>query len=279
MTDRSVTWYVEPYVFSLSEDLEPLKAEILKQGHRVEAVRYLPFVTEELGKKPGEQRADGPGVFYGSLNMAKFIQRSVPAETRPAVYCTLRNYDCSRYYAYLGKYLLNGRYAMVPFAELERNRGFLFGALGCEDAVFVRPDGGDKRFTGQLLYLESFDRDYERMGAYDVSADTLVVVSEPRNLTGEWRFVVVEGKVVAGSAYKKSDEVIPDAARALADEVAQEYEPDKCWTLDVCRTKEGEYFLLEIGSFSCAGLYRCDVEPIVREVSRVVYEEWADVGE
>ena len=265
----SITWFLEPDVFS--EDLDLLKDEILRQGHRVEEVKYIPFLNNEYD----EAFYDGSttGVFYGSLNMARFLQR-VLAEHRPIIYCTMRNYDCHRYYVHFGKHLLNENYVMLPYGELLRRKEFLFETLGQDRALFIRPDTGDKSFTGQLLLYEDYERQVELIGKYDLPLDRLCVVAEPRNILHEWRFVVVEKKIVSCSPYKDSGPVL-DGAMSLACEVASGgYEPDTCWTLDVCHTKEGEFRLLEIGSFSCAGLYKCHMEPIVREVSRVALAQY-----
>jgi hypothetical protein len=269
-----VTWLLECDVFS--EDLAPLKNEVIRQGHEVRDTSYVPFITGDEHSELYEDDEDRCVVFYGSLNLAKHLMRCGRISRRPIVYCTLPNYDCRRYYAHLGKFLLNGRYIMLPYAEMSRNKDLLFESLGQDGTVFVRPDSGDKTFTGQLVYNDSFDKDYERLGLYDVKPDTLVVVSEPRNLIGEWRFVVVEKKIVAGSPYKDSRPV-PTEAYELAERVAMDgYEPDTCWVLDICQTQSGGFYLLEIGSFSCAGLYKCDMEPIVREVSQVSLRQHED---
>ncbi len=61
----------------------------------------------------------------------------------------------------------------------------------------------------------------------------------------------------------------PDEAIALANKVAQEYEADPMFTIDICQGIDNKFYLLEIGSFSCAGIYSCDVKPIVQEASRI----------
>ena len=47
------------------------------------------------------------------------------------------------------------------------------------------------------------------------------------------------------------------------------------WVLDMCKAAGlGAPKVLEVNSFSCSGLYGCNIEKIVREVSRVAKEEY-----
>jgi len=70
---------------------------------------------------------------------------------------------------------------------------------------------------------------------------------------------------------------VPTTRPASACEVAGKYSPDRAWCVDVCRTRAGNYYLLEIGCFSCAGLYECDLSAVVSEVSRVSLKEWENL--
>ena len=54
------------------------------------------------------------------------------------------------------------------------------------------------------------------------------------------------------------------------------YYPDSVFVMDVCEDSDGRFWLLEINSFSSAGLYACDKAKIVKEVSAIAEEEWAD---
>jgi len=81
--------------------------------------------------------------------------------------------------------------------------------------------------------------------------------------------------MVAGSQYKRTNFVvvppqIDAGARQLVDEIlATGYSPDPVWVMDICRTTDGLYYLLEIGCFSFANLYSCDKDAVVRAVSSI----------
>ena len=128
---------------------------------------------------------------------------------------------------------------------------------------------------GQVARLESFDSDLEFMGFYDFPQNELVVVSSPKKILKEWRFVIAAGKVVTGCLYQDEDKQVyraeyDPAAFELASKIgAQGYQPDPAWIIDICKTSEGEYKMLEIGGFSFSNLYACDLRKVVREVSKV----------
>lgn len=223
--------------------------------------------------------ADACVVFHGSLGFAAQVRRE--ASWVPGVYCTPENLKCSRYFPEFGRYLLAQDYAMVPFGDLARRRDLLFGLFGLEDTLFVRPDSGSKIFTGQVIYRENWEKDLGLIAPASISPAEMVVVSSPRNIVGEWRFVVADHEVIAASSYRLDREIAREPwpldgdAYLLAKEVASHpWQPDRLWTLDVCRTNSGHHYLVEINSFSCSGMYACDPGPIVEHASRIALEDW-----
>lgn len=198
----------------------------------------------------------------------------------PGVFATIDHFFCSSYFPHYGEYLLNNDYVMLPFGELARQRDFLLETLGIDDTVFIRPDSPLKLFTGQVAKRESFAADIEYMGFYEFPTNSIVVVSSPKSIVYEWRFVVVRGQVVAGCQYAANgvhDEsaCYPHEALALAETIAaNKYQPDPVWILDICQTVEGDYRLLEIGGFSFANLYACPKSEVVRSVSDTASHLW-----
>ena len=263
----SVRWLLEKDVFS--EDLEPLKQEIVRQGHSFTEMGYIPFGGGEYEDIVGKDCT----LFYGSLNLALTLSR-LPCP--PVIFCDRPNYECTKYYAYFGEYLLNQKYVMLPFSELRRRKDWLFDKIGENGSMFVRPSSGAKIFTGMVIQNDSFEHDYKLLGFYDVAPHAMVVVGQPHNIVREWRLVIADDEVVAGSKYHDGTlslmyEGFPESVGELANRILSEtsYRPDPVWTMDFCETKDGRVHLLEIGGFSCAGLYLCEMAPIVSNVSRI----------
>ena len=112
----------------------------------------------------------------------------------------------------------------------------------------------------------------------------ILLVSSSKPIMEEWRCVVVDRKVVAFSQYQVCGKLnikrtIKPGALLLAEEIAkEEWQPDIAYTLDVCKSNE-EYGMLEVNSFSCSGLYKSDMMPIVSSISEVAVKEWLEYNE
>lgn len=246
-------WLIEKEVF---DDVEPLLEALqrLKVDHTVckLGIPYESYISY-FG------RADKI-VFYGSFQFAKLIQAKSPYIT---VYCNFSQLDCTYYYPRFGNYLLNSDYIMLPYGEINRRKKWLGKHLGGE-RFFIRPCGCKKAFTGSLVNFGE---------KQVISPEELVVIAPPIKLTAEWRLVIFEGKVLTGSQYKKvRSKDVPDKVLYYAQEVLGniKYRPDILWTLDICETASGELKVLEVGSFSCAGLYNCDYDLVINTVENLI---------
>ena len=198
----------------------------------------------------------------------------------PGAFANVERLHCSYYYTHLGQFLLGDRYTMLPFGELSRCQTQLFDQFGHQGRIFVRPDSPLKLFSGQLVTEKMFDRDLEYMAFYEFPRESLVVVSSPQEIVKEWRFVVVDKTVIAGSLYKSNGitDIDPEAtgpARELAERIAgMDYAPDPAWVVDICETASGDFRLLEVGAFSFCDLYDCDKVAVVKAVSAASHNLW-----
>lgn len=272
------TWLIEAEVFP--NECGRLIAELARQE--------VPYVVANYGKSYEEYIKDFPDdacmVFYGSLQFASVLRRQT---NWSGVYCNLPKFECLYYYPRFGQYLLNSNYAMLPFGELDRRRDWLFQNIGNDKQLFIRPSSGYKTFTGKVTNAENWDKDLRLFGFYDINPEELVVAATPSPIKQEWR-VVVSDKVISGSRYFVNDpqywdrdnsvETLPDFIVQYAKEILTnvKYQPDPCWTIDICQLESGELKVVEVGSFSCAGMYASDPEPIVSELNRISVREWEE---
>lgn len=253
-----------------------LAEEVKRQGYEVEIIRYLPFESGSYNKFGDDECV----IVQSSLQIARQLLRE--KKWVPNAWLSLQNYECSTYYAYLGKYLFNDRYTMMPVCEVKRNIDFLFEQFGKQDCLFIRPSSGFKTFSGQVFTKENFAKDW--IWVEQFSAPThLAVVSSPKTIKAEYRFIVTKDGIVTGCQYKKDgnlnlDKDYPESAGILAEEVCKVWQPDSIFALDICTGNDGNYYLLEIGSFSCAGLYVCDMSKIVEVASRIAVKEYQELN-
>ncbi|MBS0261907.1 MAG: ATP-grasp domain-containing protein [Planctomycetes bacterium] len=274
-----IGWIIDAEMFGGYRD--ELVACIRESGHDAHLVQppHPPYRWEDLGSPYRRQFPKGSCVIaHGDIEFVTRIARE--RWWVPGAFGTVDNFACSNYYCWFGKFLLNQDYVMLPFGELSRRRDFLFRTPGVDGRVFIRPDSPLKLFTGQVAARNSFDADLEFMGFYEFPINSLVVVSAPKCILAEWRFVAVSGKIVAGCQYKLNGKMELDpsyhpAAYNLASTIAaSEYQPDPAWVLDICKTDDGKFHLLEIGGFSFSDLYACDKRAIVEAVSEAAAREW-----
>lgn len=294
-------WLVELGLFTDTED-DLIKA-IRKSGRTVKTIKYIPFDDELIMHAQKLYDADSCVVFYGSLNFGRKL-RSLP--WYPGVYLNEKAFECTSYYPSIGNELLHSDYLMLPYGDLIRRKDELFNMFG--GLLFLRPNSGMKQFTGMVLGYPDFEEGVKLAGFYDVEPELLVVVSNAKQLLREWRFVIVDNKVVSGSLYRNwtigPDTIIPGTttrdyvlmnsksvtegcadkdAYEYAEKIAKLYHPDRAWTIDVCQHKLGEaygerleYKVIEIGCFSCAGMYGNDLDKVVEAVSVAAEDEWKE---
>lgn len=277
-------WIVENFEADNKFDL--LVEEIKRQGHEVCLVRYIPFE----GGSYNDFEDNDCVIVQSSINLARQLQKE--KKWVPGPWINTPKFECVTYYAYLGKYLVNKDYIMLPRSEIKRQSAHLIDTVGDGDAIFIRPSSGQKTFTGKVFFKDTIEKDWKMVEEF-TDPESIVILSSPKVITKEWRFVASYGEIVTGSLYRhrigpigsgKYREVTVDPedvkAQELALEIAGEhYDPDPMYVIDICKTKDNQFHLLEIGSFSCAGLYDCNIEKIVTHATSVAIKEWKDITE
>lgn len=240
-----------------------LVAELASRG--VPVIRLRPFEPHDGLSVPGGHAVVYRGSVYGVREAAAHRR------WRPGVFYEPSKFECRSYYPWLGRRLLNDRHVFLTLGELKRREAWAYDTFGVQDAVFVRPDGNDKSFTGFVLFRERFAGDLE----LNCPDDAVVIVSEPAGIDAEYRVFVGLGRVITGSRYKLGPKVdvapeLPDGAATLAAEVAAlPGQPAEIYALDVCRTGD-EWRVVEINSFNSSGLYAADLGKLIDAVHEIV---------
>ena len=268
----NVGWLIDGDMFPHYRD--DLISAIESQGHtcKLDNPPTPPFRWEDVDCSYRQTfPAEHCVVAHGDIGLIAKIYRE--KRWRPGAFATLENYFCSSYVNYFGNYWLNRDYTMLPFGELKRQKEFLFDTFGNEGKIFVRPDSPLKLLTGQVASFKTYEADLDYMGFYEFPIQSFVLVSTPKSIVREWRFVVAENEVVAGCLYSENGNfdakpTIDENAKSLAIKIANSaYSPDPVWIVDICETSDGEFHLLEVGGFSFADLYACNKSDVVRTVS------------
>jgi len=142
---------------------------------------------------------------------------------------------------------------------------------------FARPDADLKHFSGYVAsaneianHLQSMIWSYERgeQGSYALEPDTRIVVATQKNISAEWRWFIVGGKIVSGSMYRahnqlrkvrETDQEVIDEAQRLADI----WLPMDCVVMDTAVVGD-EVKVIEFNTINSSGFYDNDVNAIFK---------------
>jgi hypothetical protein len=192
-------------------------------------------------------------------------------------------YNTLSYASGFSRWLLNDDLVWLPWAELVRRGPASFAHMAVDGHIFIRPDSGQKVFTGQLLSLETF---HDQVKLIDMTsgvyASTLIAVSRPKPIDAdiEWRFWLGREGVCAVTPYSWDKErtnlpAAPDDVVALAHEVAAyaaedgAYVPDHLFVADFCLSN-GAPKLIELNAASCSGLYQANLSQVLAGIENAV---------
>lgn len=281
---KKVKWIIDKGMFEEYEDR--LVSAIKNSGSDV--IFYDDFKYYDITDFLNKINVDDIIIFHGSLQHGRKVAKT---SYYPGIYLTLENYECYKYYGYFGYLLLNYDYLMMGLNDVLRQKDFIFDTFGT-DKIFIRPSNGYKSFPGQTLPKENFEFELNvLMKSYGgLDLDQLVLVSPIQEIDEEYRFIVVDGKVVSGSLYmdknnRKSfsayyDRLCEDKkAFEFAEELVKLYQPDRAYTLDVCKLPSGEYKMLEVNSFCCGSMYGNDYNKVVNSINELCLQDFNEIFE
>jgi hypothetical protein len=161
------------------------------------------------------------------------------------------------YYGNLNLPLLNQNANYIPLAD-NLNTSF-------EVDKFIKPTRDLKAFDAGILIagqtLNDFVLTKKRQRFY---LEENIVVSDVKNILDEYRFFVVNNKVITGSAYRRNkkvgeDKYIPNDIQNKAIEYANLYQPSSVFTMDLAKTEDNNITIIEYNCFNCSGVYLCDL--------------------
>ncbi|MEK6882844.1 MAG: ATP-grasp domain-containing protein [Nanoarchaeota archaeon] len=267
---NNINWVVEKYD---TEEQDRLIESINKQGYN------LTIIEQD---KPNDVFVEAQKhikkctIFKGTLRSAKNFNHILrPEGGYPGAYYTEEKYNCSNYYQFYGNYLLNEDYIITTLKDLKRRAFFYYGIFGRDTKIFIRPDSGEKKFTGFVLDLLDLGK-FEEENENDKS---LIIISSPKQIRGEYRFVVSKDFIIAHSTYIYQENItkikaVPKEAIDFCEKMLKIYIPDSVYCIDIAETMDGDMKLLEINSFASSGLYACDMDKVVEEVSKIAFKEY-----
>ena len=271
-------------LYGQDDDVNSLYYTIASTGREVEVVT-LKHMFEEIIDKPSQEKACV--IVTGPTSVTIRLGRSKSMWV-PGTYHLSDTYKCSNYYAYIGEHLTQRKYTFLPLAEIDRTKDYLYEQFGVEDKIFIRPDIGEKAFTGLVVHKNQYKNWKETRDCTPLSTNILCVVSSPVKIERELRLIMHKGKVVTGSTYyvmgMKYDEPLEEqpnkqAIIEFAENAAsklKEFPP--VYVMDIAVDEFG-LSVMEVGCVNCAGWYASDLRKTVEAMSEAAEFEYTDYFE
>lgn len=143
-----------------------------------------------------------------------------------------------------------------------------------EEKVFMRPSEDLKIFSGAVLKtreaIEFLQRALEcsSSDSYKIDPATMIVTSAPKNIMMEWRWFIVNGRVIDGSMYRCNGELkkkhVTDASEVImAQSLADKWLPAPCCVMDTCMLSNGVTKVVEFNCINGSGFYDNDVGKVM----------------
>ncbi len=212
-------------------------------------------------------------IFHGCLSNAARINSET--EWNPGAFCNVEAFKCSSWYPTAEPWLLNSKWVLTTVREFVENPEKALQQIGVEDKFFVRPDGPLKPFSGRVLKTGNISLKDLDHGFYYDDTSIQIIISPVKTIIEEWRYIIVDMNVVAGSSYiAETRTEIPADIKGTQWQYAQEVSknlvpPEDVYVMDICRV-DNDFKLLELNPFSGADLYGCDRDAIVKSITELL---------
>jgi hypothetical protein len=232
--------------------------------------KVVPFIGELI---PAPELEHKNVICFGSYSMRHVAKAN---DWSPGVY-DLEPVNFQIQMEHWGNLMLNADSKVLPFKDVK-----------FEDIAFVRPIEDSKVFAGKVFEWDDFKEWQHNVCVLEedygdsLSKNTLVQVCNPKLIYAEYRFWIVDQKIVTASMYKCGDRVIyspkvddrfysfvndvlrmQNGLRGITLNVTPDgWKPHDAFVLDVCETPDG-IKIVEINTINAAGFYAGNVQDII----------------
>jgi hypothetical protein len=227
-------------------------------------------VTYTIGI-PNEVETDSSYFVRGSTAFLKNCSRKC------SVICNdITRYEYHKYSRHINK-LLNSNYLMLPWHQLCESGDMLARALN-SDRFFIRPNSGQKLFTGTTLWLKHWELELsiiEKIPGTLIMPSDIVVVSDYKRIGPEYRAFMYMNRLIDVSPYGDDQDITEidrlSHIRSIEEYVSRmRYTHDLFYVMDFTMTQGGPK-VVELNSAPCAGWYDMDCDKIIKAILMGTY--------
>ena len=141
-----------------------------------------------------------------------------------------------------------------------------------DEDLFIKPSSDTKAFDAGIIPKGISIKEHIESGFYkEHYKNEFILISSLKDIKAEYRFFVVDKKVISGSSYRinghlKSTQEIPENVSAAAIEFSQMYQPADVFTMDLAIV-DNTVRIVEYNCFNCSGIYATDYSKVVKAVN------------
>jgi hypothetical protein len=246
----------------LDNNVEPLVKAIDEYGDTRIAVGVIPFTDTIVGMDDLDLSI--PTVFYGSTRLVEIAEN---LRFNPGVWYNKEWFDPKNW---VGKRpdLLNENQTYLTVGELRNN--------WINESVFIK-SADPKILTGMVLEYDTrtsptiSDKEWWLIEYDHLKDDDRLVISPIQSIEREWRFFIINGKIVTGSQYKHNGilrirEPIPEYVWDQARQMAKLWLPLPNIVMDIALMSDGAFKVVEFNACNCAGFYASPILPWIAAI-------------
>lgn len=234
-----------------------------------EIVKIIPFINE-IAKEDNtpnyEWTSSVPTMIIGGTSLIKCGQKK---NIVPGIFLN-DNFNMKKHNEIWSTDMLNSESLFTTFGELKQPPWSSF---------FIRPINDDKTFAGHVTNWTDFSiwrkKVIKLKETYTtLNTNTEIMVSEPKNIVQEFRFFIVDEKIITHSLYKLGNKVIyrndlcsEDLKFFVYQKIWQANKhPARAYVMDVAVLNDGSFKIIEINCINSSGFYACDVFKFIEAI-------------
>ena len=257
-------------------DNDPAYIELCKNLARMKIphsfCRAIPFSENDIISDVDLDAITEPIFTYGSYTLSKIAKKR---GYNPGSFIS-ETIGMENLIKIFGNHMLNSDMVIDTLENIETEM----------PKFFLRPMEDTKSFPAKIYTLEEF-KEFKRKiieagteHYATIYPHTKVLISSPKEIEQEYRFFVVDGKIVTSSQYKMGDRVVYSSnvdqhiqwyASSVVDmrNVLNNH-PDVAYVLDIAVSK-GNPYILEVNSINSSGLYAIDTQKFINAIENLTH--------
>ncbi len=224
-----------------------------------------------------------PTVAFGSIPFCHQFNKNTSCI--PGAFYDKKQYECAHYYPHFNPWLLNREYVMLPVGDLLNQLPCIHTMCGMK--VFIRPNAGNKVFTGFVCNTLELRHKIAELLSGGVKKDEIVLVSKEKTIAWEARFWVRDRRIITGSFYLPNEDHLgsldSETYKFVQDVVENTTYENNFYVLDIAlatnkpQKDAGHHlYVLEVNAVSTSGLYMCNELHVIEAIEAEAVKRWSE---